>query len=302
METPAQMSDQTPETVAISGHGWQALLCPLNGGAIARLDFEGVAVLRPASDEDIAARQIRKMSCFPLAPFSNRIGHGRFDWLGESYDITPDDRGAPHALHGFAWRSAWRVASHTPDSACLTLNHAADPRWPFDCRVTQTFLADPGGFHVTLTLENRDRQPIPAGLGWHPYFPFDETSRLRANVDRVERQREDKLAEAVDAVPEHWRFGEEKQIAPLHVDHCFHGWDGVADITLDGRTVRLSASADLDSLIVFRPPGESFFCVEPVSHGVDAINRDLSGRRPMRTLAPGEEWQVAMTFSVAQPV
>jgi aldose 1-epimerase len=50
---------------------------------------------------------------------------------------------------------------------------------------------------------------------------------------------------------------------------------------------------------VYTPPGQSFFCAEPVSHITDAFNLAAAGQADtgMLTLAPGETARVALTLT-----
>jgi aldose 1-epimerase len=53
-------------------------------------------------------------------------------------------------------------------------------------------------------------------------------------------------------------------------------------------------------LIVYTPAGDDFFCVEPVSHMTDAINRMGSvAEHGLRILMPGEELRGDVTFRIA---
>jgi aldose 1-epimerase len=54
------------------------------------------------------------------------------------------------------------------------------------------------------------------------------------------------------------------------------------------------------NLVVYTPPGQDFFCVEPVSHMTNAINRLASMRgHGLRSLAPGETLQGEVAFRLA---
>ena len=50
----------------------------------------------------------------------------------------------------------------------------------------------------------------------------------------------------------------------------------------------MTADPLLQFLVVFTPPGEDFFCVEPVSNCTDAFNQPAEGDGGARILAPGE--------------
>ena len=59
--------------------------------------------------------------------------------------------------------------------------------------------------------------------------------------------------------------------------------------------IELSA-AGCDGLHLYMPPGEPYFCAEPVSHMPDALNRyDM----PMTILEPGETAAIAMRIAIA---
>jgi aldose 1-epimerase len=51
--------------------------------------------------------------------------------------------------------------------------------------------------------------------------------------------------------------------------------------------------------VVYTPPGQSFFCAEPVSHITDAFNRAAAGQADtgMLTLAPGETVGVTLRLT-----
>ncbi|HEX9187496.1 MAG TPA: aldose 1-epimerase, partial [Vicinamibacteria bacterium] len=63
--------------------------------------------------------------------------------------------------------------------------------------------------------------------------------------------------------------------------------------------LRLAASPPLRTLVVYTPPGQSFFCAEPVSHITDAFNLADAGRTDtgMLTLAPGESARATFTLT-----
>ena len=83
------------------------------------------------------------------------------------------------------------------------------------------------------------------------------------------------------------------------VDTVYAGREGHLDIIWPERKLvaRISPSDDLDCTVIYVPQGEDYFCIEPVSHATDAINR-MSDEGGMRTLAPGEEWTVSMLIEV----
>jgi aldose 1-epimerase len=89
-------------------------------------------------------------------------------------------------------------------------------------------------------------------------------------------------------------------IDSVPLDNGFTGWSRRAVIDWPESSARLVMTAEppLDFLTVFIPPSLPFFCVEPVSHVTDAVNRTGPvaevGRR---TLEPGATLQASMTLT-----
>ena len=63
--------------------------------------------------------------------------------------------------------------------------------------------------------------------------------------------------------------------------------------------LRMVARGPLETLVVYTPPGEAFFCVEPVSHITEAFNLVSVGHQDtgMLTLASGESARAVMSLT-----
>lgn len=281
------------DTVTLAATGWEATLLPALGGSIASLRYRGADILRPTP---ASADHPLDTASFPLVPYANRIAHGRFRVGGQTIALPHNFGDHPHALHGVGWLAAWQGAAETPDRATLTLTHRASDAWPWDFTAQQRFTLGADGLAVRLTLRNCDAQPIPAGLGFHPYFPAPPGTRLRARLQGAWLSDATQLptARVADDHFGKWRTGDDVARAVL-VDNTHDGWDGEAWIESGDRTIRLTAQGTR-WLHLYMPPGEPFFCAEPVSHLPDAVNRDDQG---MTVLAAGETLAIAMRIALA---
>lgn len=274
-------------------HGWALELLPSLGGAVGALSHHGNPVLRPTGAAPGGALDT---GCFPLVPYANRIADGRFDFAGDSYALPRNFGTHPHSIHGVGWQSAWTVDEVAGDAAVLTHDHDGGGGWPWRYRAEQRFVLAPGALRIDLSLTNCDHRPMPAGLGLHPYFPCDAATRLGFSATRLW------LADAtmlptVATAPD--GFGDWTRPAPVMgdmlIDNAWQGWDGHARIDQCWGSVILSAQG-AGCLHLYRPPGQPCFCVEPVSHLPDAINRD-----GMAILAPGATARLTMTLTVVPP-
>lgn len=281
----------------VASGDYEAGVDPGIGGGVGFLRFKGVDVLRPAP---AAPTGPLDLACFPLVPYANRIGHGRFVWEGREVLLAPNMAGDPSPLHGDGWLSAWSVAEAAADRIVLDLRHEAGA-WPWSYLARQTIRADPGGVRFELAVTNLAAEAMPVGLGYHPYFPGRATARLRADVQAVWLTDEALLPTRLGPAD---AFGDWAAGAPLAkpalIDNCHTGWTGLAEIDLADRglKVRVSASSSLHWLHVFSPPGQDFFAVEPVSHRPDALNTEAPMSEGVILLPPGASHAVGMRVEV----
>jgi len=269
-------------------------ILPELGGAIGRLRYGGRDLLRPTPE---GAADVLQAACFPLVPFCNRIRDGHFVFGGHEVQMAPNLGDHPHTLHGQGWRAVWTVDEQTLTRARLSYRHQAD-EWPWDYEATQVFELGAKRLRIGLSVRNLSASPMPAGLGFHPYFNRTDRTRLRAQVSGVW------LSDA-DCLPvewlagrweKDWRNGDQVTHERL-IDHCHTGFSGWAEIYEGERpVVSLRASADCRWLHIYIPPGEEFFCVEPVNHLPDPFNHANSG---LQGLKPDEVAAVWMELSIA---
>lgn len=265
-------------------------LDPERGGSVAAFAWRGEPLFRPTCGPSVL-----DTGCFPLAPFSNRIGNGRFDAVRLSPNFPGSDH--PHTIHGFGWLAAWEVIEAGVDRAVL--RHAHEPgEWPWRYVAEQRFeLGDEGLVHA-LSLRNLSESPMPAGLGVHPYFPRSEHTVYRA-LHRGEWQTASDglpvlLQEAGEAID--WSRG--APVSTRAVDTVYTGREGPLTIQWPerGLVLTISPSEDLSFTVVYVPGDGDFFCVEPVSHETDALNHP-AGAAPMRWIAPGEAFAVDIRYA-----
>jgi aldose 1-epimerase len=280
------------------------VVCPAVGGAIARAWAEAggsvVELLRPVSDAARARRDPWGMACFPLIPWSNRIRNGSFAFGERTVALPPNRPPDPHPIHGHGFQTAWTVRGAAPTWAVLEYRHAPDA-WPWAYRALQRVTVTPATVELELTLTNEGDAPMPAGLGWHPYFPRTPETTLTARVDRVWLTDAEILPVACVAPLPDRDPGRGLAVDRTSLDNAFVGWDGQAAVTWPERDarVRLRARGPLDTLVIYTPPRQAFFCAEPVSHVTDAFNLAAAGQTGtgMLTLAPGESVDAGLTLT-----
>jgi len=279
------------------------VLAPEIGGAIVGWRLGAVPLMRLPAPDAIIAGNVRGLACFPLVPFSNRIANGRFNWEDAPYTLDRNFGDHPHTIHGVGWKRAWEVAEAGASFATLTLRHDASGdqarAWPFAFEAEQRFILAPDALQLALSVRNLHRASAPAGLGLHPHFPRRGSPSLRLSARRVWLNGADSLPSRQVPIPPEWDHSAGRAIGDAALDNCFTGWDGAARIDWgDGTALRIEADDPFRHVVVYTPPGRGYFCVEPVTHMTDAINRmDVAGHG-LRVLAPGETLQVLVIFRI----
>lgn len=260
------------------------------GGCITGLWHDGTPVMR--STEPTELEMSHKSASYPLAPYSNRVGHRHFRWQGKDYTTAANFSNNPHSLHGVAWLRAWELVSSAADELTLRYEHQADAHWPFAFAVEQHFSLAPQQLSVRLVFTNTADIPQPVGLGWHPYFPKRARSRLRAELSG-------RWESGADQLPTHLvaQRGIDDEASQLAFDNCFEGWAGAAHISDEKFSLQLSSS--LPCLVVYTPPDKDYFCVEPVSHVNNAIQMADPARHGLLTIEPGQGTDAWMKLDIS---
>ena len=280
-------------------------LAPGAGGSIARFALDGAGdLLRPASDAALASGTGRDTACYPLVPFSNRIANGRLAVGDDVIQLRANWPGVRHPMHGDGWAQVWAVVRHDRRSAELAYVHEAGAGvagWPFRYCVRQIFDLHEAGLTVRLSIENLEDRDVPAGLGLHPFFVRDADTELAGRLAGVWHTDAEVLPLQRVPVPPEWDFSASRRLDGLGLDHCFDGWDGRATIRWPAAGLALTLEAEgCGFLQVYSPPGEPFFCVEPMTARPDAFNPNTSDLSPIDLIEPGGRRQISMRLELAR--
>ncbi len=269
-------------------HGFDLGLAPDAGGSVTHFRFRGMDILRPACTQDQGLPLPMQLSAFPLFPFSGRIGNGKFQWQGRHVTLAPNFPPEPHAIHGQSWRAHWDVRHSSADTAALHHVHAQDA-WPWAYEAVQEFRLTAEGMTLDLSLTNLSDETMPAGLGWHPYFPA-EGAIIDAGIVEAWPIGADKLSSRPAPPSREEQLAGGRAVSSLRLDTPFLTDSTGVKITWPERgvTVRIQMDNTLRFLVVYTPEGEDHFCAEPVSHVPNVMNLDApADRTGLVALPPG---------------
>jgi len=263
-------------------------LAPAAGGSVARFTVDEVDILRPMTEAAVASGQGNAAALYPLVPYSNRIRDGRLEFGGETFQLARNWPGSAHPMHGDGWAHAWRPERCDGVSAEIVYEHEAAAEqggWPFRYRARQSYRLGDDRLSIRIALENLEDRSVPVGIGLHPFFVRDPDCVLTCHTQAVWRADAEVLPVERIPVPPEWDFGCGRRPDSVALDNCFDGWDGRATIAWPQRRRRLEleASAPFRHAVIYSPPGQRYFCIEPVSHANGRVG--LAALGPRATLS-----------------
>jgi aldose 1-epimerase len=242
------------------------LVSPVSGGRLASIEVGGDELLVTGAPGDDPLL----WGCYPMVPFAGRVRHGCFTWQDRTVRLPVNL--PPHAIHGTGFVSAWSVLDQGRDHAELQTSLT----WPLGGRAHQHLQLTPDALVCVLTV-TADAGPLPATLGWHPWFRKPRSAQLRFARMYAKDDEGIPTGELVEPRAEPW-------------DDCFV--EPLAPLTLQVTPdVEVTVSSDCDHWVVYTEPAHAT-CVEPQSGPPDAFNLASA-----TVLGPGEMLQRTMTIA-----
>ena len=239
-----------------------------------------------------------------LFPHCGGLTDGVMNAKGNTYKYTK---------HGFAKEMAFSLAEQTENQLVLELTDSPETMeyWPYKFRLRSTFTLEGDTLHHTLTVENRDEEEMPFGIGFHPGFavPFDSEHKAEDYAlcfDQVENP-------ICMATPkgmisgETYRLGTNITAIPLDEElfaHDSHCMTGLQSKTLGlyekdtGRGVVCSIKNFPYCLIWSMPGVPQFVCIEPWHSlpGLSTGSTRWEDKPAAAILAPGESWSTTLSI------
>ncbi|HEV8313886.1 MAG TPA: aldose 1-epimerase [Burkholderiaceae bacterium] len=286
-------------------------LLPRLGGSIAAWQWQAgtqtVDLWRPwdgRSDDRYT------MASFAMLPWSNRISNGGFEHGGQLHPMRLNREGEPFPIHGDGWLQPWTLTRIDAAHAAMRLSSRHFDGNPYAYDAEQELHLVDGGLEQRLRVTHRGHEPLPYGLGLHPWFPRSTATRLHAKVDGVWLSGSNPLpTRHTTQIPASWDLREGASMCGELIDNAYTGWDAHARIDWPDRGLALSVETlPLDTpagplpaayCLVYRPVAGPAFCLEPITHPIDAFH--LQGRPGLVTLAAGQSLGLSVRWRVRHP-
>lgn len=245
-------SDRQGEVVVV--HGDDRASISTTGATLRQVRWGGHDVLDGFGPGESAAGARGQI----LAPWTNRLRDGTYDFGGRSHQLPVTDASTRTALHGLVADLPWSVLDRTDGAVTLGLRLEPRSGYPWELQLTVTYALDDDGLTVRHGVQNLSGTAAPYAIGAHPYVvaaqgPVDDwTVRLdAAQVMLVDAER----MLPVSVVPvgtADLDFTTARRIGDVRLNHAFTGLGRGAD----GRTrVTITAPGATDSVEVWAGEG-----------------------------------------------
>lgn len=275
-------------------------LNPSIGGSISSFAWdaggERTPILRESHTE---LESVLDAASFPLVPFVNRIRGGCFEFRGRQVRLAPNMAGDPNPLHGQGWTSEWRTESKSEAQAVLVFDHEPG-EWPWAYQASQHVRLVGDSLCLRLTCLNTSDEPMPCGLGMHPYFSCGPETRIQTSVDDVWTVDDQVLP--VEKGPAVGCFDiSDSPVCGRGLDNGYDGWSGRVLLTDPNWPFELEMSSRQARFFQLYSPAEgAIFVAEPVTHANAALNEPQQqwAALGIRILQPGEDMNLETRLQV----
>ncbi len=248
-----------------------------------------------------------------LAPWANRLDQDGYYANGKKYRLNPElanfrRDGNQKPIHGLlVYSSLWHVTAMKADSNGAWVTSRLDfwkypelmEQFPFAHTIDMTYRLAKGALEVETTLQNQSTEPMPVGIGFHPYFQVHDAPRDEWRVHVAAR---DKLTLSQQLIPTGERtpvqLPDPVRLGGVQLDDVFSnlktGADGRAEFSVQGKNEKVTVTygPKYTVAVVYAPPGKGFICFEPMSAITNAFNLAHAGvYKELQSIPPGGQWR-----------
>lgn len=278
------------DRLTYSGASVEAEFLPELGARLHRLRVFGRDLLRTPDDLRAYAREPFFWGSFVMAPWCNRIEAGTVRAGSREVRLGPNFPDGT-AIHGQVYGLPWELQH----DGTLRVRGGGD-RWPWDYEVAQRIEVADGQLRLDYVLANRSTDPMPAGIGMHPWFRRPMLVAIRG--DAVYGQNTETPSEPE---PVHGRF--DLRTLREMPDDLDSTWTKLArpPVQLRWPTLGVQARMDVTAPEVFivaaSPASLEAIAVEPQTHVPQGLRR-LVNHEPGALAMLGPDESLGMTVEL----
>lgn len=257
---------------------------------------------------------------FLMLPWTNRIKDGQFAFGGVEHQLKTNHPDGT-SIHGIGRDHPWGIADRSPYSARCAFDSRSidDANFPYDFGAVLRIEIGERSVEIDLEVTNLGEDPMPCGVGHHPYFyrslcegPDELNVRAGVGGRYPSMMQIPNGPMADESASQQLRDG--GPIGNPDLDDVFGGFDGQSALewTKSGVRCEIECSEAFGHLVVFTPrtekidtsmspaPPRPWVCVEPVTMVNDGFNEKPGIDSGVRVLGAGETLKATMSLSFSR--
>lgn len=208
-------------------------------------------------------------SSFMMLPWCNRLSKGNVAARSGDLSVPQTWHATPMPVHGTGWLRPWQVVAHSPKSLELKIDDDFGPySYAGKLRISLYEL----GFRISAEVTNNGTTALPFGVGFHPYFVRNRGTMLKIAADSI-------ALTGTNGLPKrHFQWPKPTEFS-VHVGRGLRGvsafFHGAQKAVIFGQNCDTKTQLSVDKaagFLVWAPHGKEYFCVEPMSHQIDAFS------------------------------
>ena len=275
------------DLVKIRNKDLQVEVSPVVGASIFSMKYnregEWVDIMRLTPEEAVASKDVGSFASFNLFPYSNRIEDALLKFKGDEYQLGDE---VNHAIHGDSRKKPWQVVEVDESKVILEFDSTKykDILWPFPFIAKIEYKLEGNSFIVRTLLKNQGAQLMPGGMGIHPYFMRNISSKvekIKLDMETIGLYPGETQIPTGHWVnpPEKWNFTGNRELTTEFLDNCFMAGTGPIRITWQDSDLKLLIERDelFKHVVIYCPVGEEFFALEPVTNCNNGFNMAEDG-------------------------
>ncbi|HTE64692.1 MAG TPA: hypothetical protein VK736_00335 [Candidatus Binatia bacterium] len=258
------------EHVRIGDDTIEVVILPDVGARLHRLRVDGHDLLRTPADPSDHVRDPFSWGAYVMAPWCNRIEVGSVQVGARRVTLDanfPDGS----AIHGQVYARPWEQA----DEGRFLIRAGGDG-WPWEYEVGLHVAIVDRSVRIEQTLTNLASDPMPAGIGLHPWFRRPLLVAIRGDVVYAVNTATEPQPEPVNGPFDRRQIGE----MAADLDST---WTDLPDVPVELRwpTLGLRASIRINApsryVVAANPSQVDAIAVEPQTHAPQGLRRTLNG-------------------------
>jgi aldose 1-epimerase len=263
------------------------------GGRLSSLTLDGKPII---ANPEYASYQEHYGGAI-LFPFVNRIENGKYHYNDKEYQLKINDKELNNAHHGLAYNKSFRLrkVNTNDEKAVLKLSYEADGKeqaFPFKYNIELLYQIEPKALSFSITIIQKDTQPFPYTIGWHPYFLIakDEIPELFMDVIAKAKINRRGVAEELEA----YKVPKPFKINHLDFDDCYQLASKMFFLVTKAYQIKLETSFDQPFLQIYTPADGRYLALEPATGLSNSFNHQIG----LKTLEPEEQQTYSWTISL----